>query len=357
MNYIHRLGFAGKLYLSALALDLPRYVLHIITGNWLCIRNRGDDLEPAPLRSGYRCKWIWTNELRAVKILPFLGTWLFSHAIKRHPVSIGVAEPMTGSMPPNVTFIIGHRGLERIKHLLLTLNSIAAQTHLHLECIVVEQDVACHLKGVLPLWVRLIHTPLADASLPYCRSWAFNVGAHYARGTILIFHDNDILVPRDYASVITRIVDDGYDVVNAKRYIFYLDASSTAGLREDSLAMKGIGLQTILQNAEGGGSIAITSDGFEKIGGFDEAFIGWGGEDNEFWERAQLLRVWYWGMLPLIHMWHGDQPGKYHSGTPTKHRYQLLQSIDRCKRAADLRNKTRGQLSGPNPSDPPVKTL
>ncbi len=65
-----------------------------------------------------------------------------------------------------------------------------------------------------------------------------------------------------------------------------------------------------MQNAEAGGSIALSRDAFHAIGGYDESFVGWGGEDNEFWERAQTRRVWPYGYLPFVHLWHAPQPEK-----------------------------------------------
>ena len=49
---------------------------------------------------------------------------------------------------------------------------------------------------------------------------------------------------------------------------------------------------------------------FDKLGGMDEGFVGWGGEDVEFWDRAQTLPVWNYGYMPLVHLWHEPQPGK-----------------------------------------------
>ena len=42
----------------------------------------------------------------------------------------------------------------------------------------------------------------------------------------------------------------------------------------------------------------------------DEEFIGWGGEDQEFWSRCLTRKVWEYGSLPIIHLWHEPQPGK-----------------------------------------------
>ncbi|MGH9823578.1 MAG: galactosyltransferase-related protein, partial [Blastocatellia bacterium] len=62
--------------------------------------------------------------------------------------------------------------------------------------------------------------------------------------------------------------------------------------------------------AQGGGSIAIDKEVYFAIGGFDESFVGWGGEDMEFWDRAATRSVWPYGYMPLVHLWHEPQPGK-----------------------------------------------
>jgi hypothetical protein len=79
----------------------------------------------------------------------------------------------------------------------------------------------------------------------------------------------------------------------------------------------------------------------------DESFIGWGGEDNEFWERAATLKVWPWADLPLIHLWHSAQPGKHDASFATAQRYLELAQIDPRERIARLRATTRGQAHGP----------
>lgn len=35
-----------------------------------------------------------------------------------------------------------------------------------------------------------------------------------------------------------------------------------------------------------------------------------GGEDNELWQRAQVLDIYPYANLPMIHLWHRPQPGR-----------------------------------------------
>jgi len=94
-------------------------------------------------------------------------------------------------------------------------------------------------------------------------------------------------------------------------------------------------------------SIAITRDGYQRIGGMDEGFIGWGGEDNEFWERCQTLKLWPYGALPLVHLWHPAQPGKYQADNQTLKRYRDLSKIPPEIRIERLRQEAAGALTGP----------
>jgi hypothetical protein len=74
----------------------------------------------------------------------------------------------------------------------------------------------------------------------------------------------------------------------------------------------------------------------------DESFVGWGGEDNEFWERAQGLRVWPWTNLPLIHLWHDAQPGKHRGATQALQRYRALSQVDPSGRILPVAQSCQG---------------
>jgi hypothetical protein len=340
-----RLRALGGVY----AKDWLRYSRRIAAPghDYLTVCNRNERLEAAPGGEGYRCLWQWTSPLHAPTVLRDLGLRLMHRALSDHPVRRSPAPQSIHDHEVDVTFLIGHRGADRLPHLLATLQTIAAQRGVSVECVVVEQDIKSSIGPFLPAWVRHIHTSPSYAGMPYCRSWAFNIGARHATGRVLVLHDGDMLVPDDYASSLVKHVKDGYEVINLKRFIFHLSAEHTARYLRGEAALTEAAPDFIIQNLEGGGSAAITRSGYERIGGMDESFVGWGGEDNEFWERAHTLRLWPYAYLPIVHLWHPAQPGKSTSDNPALRRYQELSATPVAERIARLRRSDTGLMSGP----------
>ena len=302
MSVRHRLG--------ALVYDWPRFLRHI-GGDWTLIRNRNESIVSDG--RGVRCDWIYSSELHIAKVYPIAARMLMRRVFRDWPIALR-DQPVSVSNTPEVSFLIGHRGTSRLPNLLATLSSIAGQSGIGIECIVVEQSAAREIEHELPSWVRYLHTPVAP-DFDYCRSATFNVASRIARGSILIAHDNDMLVPERYAAEIADRVREGAQSVDPKRFIFYLDR------RERHI-------EQVVQNLKGG-SIAVTKDAYAAIGGFDEDFVGWGGEDLEFWERARVHgNVYEYGWLPLLHKWHAPQQGKLDpAAAPAQQRYHTLKDV------------------------------
>ncbi len=339
MKMPHVLTYCRELA-GVLLLDVHRYLSATSSTDtqWLTIRNRREDITLSPDGGGVICNWKWSSELHAPRILPFLGTRIMQCAFRHCPVRI--LADASSSDTPEVSFIIGHRGTARLALLLLTLESIAAQQDIQFECIVVEQSCQREVELALPKWVRYIHTPVEEPGSLYNRAHAFNVGAARARGRVLVFHDNDLMVPECYASEIKARFDEGYDVVNLKRYIFYLSNQHTLDIIENRDMRFDRAPESIVQNAVAGGSIGVGAAAFHAIGGFDEKFVGWGGEDNEFRDRAETLKLYPYTYLPILHLWHAPQPGKTPAkNTPGMHRYDQLRVVDATERISRLRRE------------------
>lgn len=335
--------------ISVLVKDFWRYQSALLSkdNSYLSICNRYEQLQAAPDGEGFLCDWLWTSDLHAPKVLPLLGKQLFKKALVNHPICLS-NNTLQKANSPQVSFIIGHRGHARLPHLLKTLNSIAGQTDIRIECIVVEQDNCSLLPDYLPAWIEYIHTPPPILNMPYSRAWAFNVGAKRAKSDVLIFHDNDFLISEDYAKEVLRHIRQGYEVVNLKRFLFYLSQVGMEQFFSDQTSVIDSPLKKIVQNLEAGGSIAIERDKYWQIGGFDETFIGWGGEDNEFWERAQTLKVWNYGYLPMVHMWHPSQPGKESRNSDGIELFWEYKEKTVESRIEKLRDTLQGDLSKPS---------
>jgi hypothetical protein len=292
-----------------------RHLLSADDLSWLKICNRNEQLLGADDGPGVECLWRWTSPLHAPRIFPGLGVRLYERALQTYPVRLADAGACRGaSEKPDVSFIVGHRGENRLASLLTCLRSIAAQTGAAIECVLVEQSAQSEARDALPGWVRYVHRPPVPPHAPFNRALAFNTGAEAARGDVLVFHDGDMLVPESYAQDLVRRRHAGFEVINLKRFIFYLGKEASASLSAGGTLSTRTVPESILQNATGGGSLAVAREAYGRIGGHDEAFVGWGGEDVDFWDRAQTLRVYPFAHLPFVHLWHQPQAGK----TPAK---------------------------------------
>ncbi|MEA2163899.1 MAG: hypothetical protein QOK37_2026 [Thermoanaerobaculia bacterium] len=324
-------------FLGALAYDSVRFERHV-RGRWDLIRNRHETITINDSGPGARCEWRWTSPVDYCRFVPGADVRLLRAALAQWPIRL--ASALDHAQAPQVTFLIGHRGLARLPLLLLTLRSIAAQRDAAIECIVIEQDVRNQIESALPSWVRYIHQPVGESD-PYNRAMTFNTGAAAARGRTIVLHDNDMLVPERYAAEVAAHVENGWEAVDLKRFIFYLTpVDTTRVIAAQRLALDEHS-EVVIQNLHGG-SVAIRREAYDAIGGLDEKFVGWGGEDVDFWERAETLRATRFGYLPIVHLWHAPQSEKVQGdAAPAVRRYYELAELPPQERIARLRSQRR----------------
>jgi hypothetical protein len=321
---------------GALIYDAPRFERHV-RGRWQLIRNRNERITVDESGRAVRCEWQWTSTVHYCDVFPDSSARLMGRVFDEWPIRLQDAPTVEGV--PEVSFVIGHRGAARLPHLLMTLQSIAGQNGPAVECVVVEQSAERLIEQRIPKWVRYVHTPIPSPEEPYNRAWTLNAGAAVARGRILVLHDNDMVCPSRYAAEIVARIEDGWLFADLKRFTFYLDEADTSRVFTTGQIMKKARF-SVVQNLRGA-SVVARADAFEAIGRFDQSFVGWGGEDNEFWERAATTgKVNEFGYLPFVHLFHAPQKEKLAGATaPAVQRYQQLKGIPPEERIAKLRNE------------------
>lgn len=323
---------ALRTQIGALIYDVPRFLRAASGQRWIEMHNRDETVSFHG--GGARCEWEFTSELHLANVFSSAGRRLMRVAFEQWPVVMRDAPAVAGVADPDVTFVIGHRGLERLPHLLTTLRSIAGQAGATIECVVVEQDRQPLVKEKLPAWVRYVFD---ERDTDYNRASTLNAGVRAARAPIVVLHDNDMIMPASYAAECVALVAEGHDFIEPKRFTFYLSEQDTASVFNIGVVPTNLSA-TVVQNLLGA-SIAARRDAYWAAGGFDEGFVGWGGEDNEFWERAEATGSTYrYGYLPFIHLFHRPQPGKGDPNAAAVRRFHELRNVPAAERIKRLRD-------------------
>jgi hypothetical protein len=274
---------------------------------WLHLCNRNEVLEVNPAGPGVRCLWRWTSDLHACGVRPAYARRLAQRAFERWPLQF--TSKLAPVSQPEVSFIIAHEGTARIDHLIWTLKSMFGQRGVAVECVVVDQSDKPGVAERLPAGVRCFHRPRPAGLTGWRKSWAFNLGAREATGEILVFHDGDIVCPADYAATLVQQME-GYGAASIQRFLFNLHPQTTEDIFRNGNWPERWTPERVRQNWEGG-TIAVRRDAFFEIGGYDEAFVGWGGEDNEFFDRCVAVDHLRFGFVPFVHLWHKPQADKH----------------------------------------------
>jgi GT2 family glycosyltransferase len=218
------------------------------------------------------------------------------------------------------------------------VRSILAQQGASVECIVIEQSNVALARHAMPPGTRYLHLPHPQGDPGWRKSWAYNVAAKQARAKVLVCHDGDILVPTGYAQAVLETLDRGFDNAFIQRFLFYLNRADSQRVQETN-QLSGCCPDDVRHNWVGG-TLAIRRDAYFAIGGFDERFVDWGGEDNEFHSRCAALRQCRFGFVPFVHLWHPPQANK--SGAGREAAVELMNkrlAIAPAERIKELREK------------------
>lgn len=184
-----------------------------------------------------------------------------------------------------------------------------------IEVIVVEQDAYPRLASPLPHpGARVVFAYNAG---PFNKAWALNVGARVAAGDVLLPGDADLLVPGGLVPAAALCAREA-QVVKPYRRMVDLTPDETARVLAGGIdaAPRELPASRLDRTAGGerivlcGGWFAIRRDAYAALGGFDERFVGWGGEDDAMTIKVERARLATFELDPgpAFHLWHPRGP-------------------------------------------------
>lgn len=179
-------------------------------------------------------------------------------------------------MNHSFTYIIGYRHtpdrLNNLKRVLDWINCFGG-----VEVIVIEQD--SHSK-ISHLNLKCRHIFLKSKEL-YNKSWSFNVATKYAKSNVIVFGDSDLIMDPNRFIDGLRLLDQ-YEMVNPYSSVVDLDGNESSMQFEQMVLINrpGRGENDHQKVPLCGGICMFRKESINKIGGWSEDFIGWGGEDD-----------------------------------------------------------------------------
>lgn len=198
------------------------------------------------------------------------------------------------------SYIIGYRHrpdrLAQLRRVLDWLNAFSS-----VQIILVEQDK--HSK-ISHLNLKAQHV-FVKSNMPYNRSWSFNVGLKYVNSDIVVCGDSDLIMrPEDLIEGLKAVSQ--FDVVNPYHSVIDLTPQESQIPLEQIMTIDRPGRGELDHQKTNicGGICIFRKDALYKIGGWNENFIGWGGEDDYQAIKVENFLTWTTINHRCYHLYH-----------------------------------------------------
>lgn len=198
------------------------------------------------------------------------------------------------------TYVIGYRHfpdrLNNLRRVLDWINCFGG-----VDVILIEQDT--HSK-ISHLNLKARHIFL-KTDKPYNKSWAFNVATNLAKSNIIVFADSDLIMkPEEFIEGL-RLLEQ-YEMVNPYKSVIDLNPQESGLPLEEMIKINRPGRgETDHQKVPiCGGICMFRKDAIQKIGGWNEDFIGWGAEDDFVSHKVQQFLNWKQLDHKCYHLFH-----------------------------------------------------
>lgn len=198
------------------------------------------------------------------------------------------------------TYIIGYRhSLERLQNLRRVLDWINGFKGV--EVLLIEQDTHSKISHIN---LKAKHI-FIKSNMPYNRSWSFNVAMKIANSNVLIFGDSDIIIePNLFISGLNALKT--HDMVSPYNSVIDLTQQESNLPLENIIKIDrpGRGENDNQKINICGGVSMFNLEAIQKIGGWNEDFWDWGGEDD--YQSLKVKNFLTWTELPgrCFHLYH-----------------------------------------------------
>lgn len=206
-----------------------------------------------------------------------------------------------------------------------------------IDVILVEQDTTPTLTSRLPhprCRVAFAYNPE-----PFNKSWGLNIGFRLAQTPWIGFGDADVIVA-DALWPCFELLGQGMLAAKPYRRLVDLDEEESQRVRAGDFAYAPVRASHAAPNREAigerivfaGGSVVLRRDVFAALGGWDERFRGWGGEDDALSHRIERSRIACTELdtTAALHLWH-PRPAEATFGQPHyPDNRRLLEDYARC---------------------------
>lgn len=208
-----------------------------------------------------------------------------------------------------------------------------------------------------PRWEKLGPVIVGEIDDPdmtvdtYNRSEAINSAAEeaterYPQWDTIVVIDRDVIVPAGQVGYgIAMSKDAGRAVLPYRRYVPYNEQATAEILAGRPPKNKDIETPPGIMTGGTGGHVSsciiVPRALWEEVGGFDERFVGWGGEDRAFHAACSV----YGGMVDLIdgdvyHLWHPR------TGTPNSPGFRQNKALERLYTGAKTKERMAHVIAG-----------
>lgn len=203
------------------------------------------------------------------------------------------------------TYVIGYRHrmdrLQNLKRVLEWINGFNG-----VEVLLIEQDTHSKIEN---LNLRAKHI-FVKSDMPYNRSWAFNIAIKYSTAPLIVFGDSDLIMnPNDFINGLKALQE--YEMVSPYHTVVDLEQQESNMDFNQILQISRPGRgETDNQKINISGGIAMfRKESIMKIGGWNEDFIGWGGEDDFQTIKVHKFLKWTELRARCYHLYHAkEQP-------------------------------------------------